>query len=357
MEFKRVLAVALVTVAVFALMPFDAVQASDSSVSPYESQLDEYAAPVYGEVCKATEITDATREFTVSYNVAQPTRLFNSEDALDSYAYNMVRNALTAVYLTEPMVPYIWDFPVSDVKVTAVSASVGITSGDDKTMSYALDRVTFSLSVPEWITADSMNELKQAINDIKIVGNNKSQQVVNIMEQLDKLAFEADGDGEISNIYDALVKKKTTSAGVSQAFIELCSFCGVPAITVAGENVFATNESKDFWNYVYLEGELDGGPGYAWYIVDPGYCNGTGIAGYSTPVEHEGRTYSMSSAHNVDLSAAGLSDLEVPQVNKDKYVQVGGPTFLEQHGEKLLLLALAIVLGVGMYYAIRTGNY
>lgn len=318
----------------------------DTELFTYKSQLDTNGRFVYNEVANATSIDGETRTFTVAFD---DNRLFNDTASAKAYADSTVQDALAAEYLTNPMVPYLWDYPV---KAVEVDSEITLKEGDKK---YIVKSVTFTLSVPEGMTADKMKKLNEALSNVTVTGNTDAEKVVSIMAYLNGMYFQKDEEGSISNIYNAMVDLKTTSAGVSQAFNQLCILNNIPAITVAGYNVLATNETKSFWNYVYLEGDIDGETKYSWYIVDPTYATTTGIAGYLTEVSFDNKVYSMSSAHNRDLTLSSANTLDVPQLAKDKYVQVGGPTFFEKYGETLVMAAIGAVVIVGMLYAVRTG--
>lgn len=326
----------------------------DSSQTPYLSQLDDNELLIYNSISKATSVESATKEFSVQFDSS---RLFSDVATAELYADGTVQNALSAGYLSNPSVPYLWDYPVKhvDTKVSVKMVKIIDVDTGVETTKYVVDSVSFSLTVPEGITADSINELNDAIKDIKVTGKTNADKVKSIMSTLDSLTYEEDKEGEISNIYDALVKKKTTSAGVSQAFTKLCKDNDIPAIIVAGDNLLAAKEAKNFWNYVYLEGDIEGETAYAWYLVDASYANSVGIAGYLTEVTYDGKTYSMLSAHNVDLTLSAENVLTVPLLAKEKYVPVGGPTFLEMYGEQVMLGLLAVILVVAFVYAIRTG--
>jgi len=322
-------------------------EADDTELFTYKSQLDVNGRLVYNEVANATTIDGESKTFTVTFNID---RLFDDTASAKAYANSTVQDALAAEYLTNPMVPYLWDYPV---KAVEVSSEIAIYEGKEK--KYIVESVTFTLSVPEGMTAEKMKKLNEALSKVNVTGNTDAEKVISIMAYLNGMYFQKDEEGTVSNIYNAVVELKTTSAGVSQAFNQLCILNNIPAITVAGDNVLATNESKSFWNYVYLEGDIDGETKYSWYIVDPTYATTTGIAGYLTEVVFDNKAYSMSSAHNRDLTLSSDNTLDVPQLAKNKYVQVGGPTFFEKYGEMLVMAAIGALVIVGMLYAVRTG--
>lgn len=342
---KTAVFVALAVIASAMLLPGMDADVSDSGVFTYYGLLDDNEKLVYKEVNEATSVEEETKSFKVDLN---KDRLFPDTDKAQAYADQVVRDALTALYLSNPMVPYIWDYPVVDM---AVNAEITVYLE-----SYVVSSVEFSLKVPEGITPDSMKELNDAIKNFSVSGSTDADKVKSIMSELDKVYFHKDEDGHISNIYSALVKKETTSAGVAQAFIVLCKLNNIPAITVSGFDLLASNnEVISFWNYVYLEGDIDGETMKSWYIVDPTYAVSTGIAGFLTEVSYDGKTYSMSSAHNEDLAITGDVSLKTPQLAKNKYVPVGGIPFFEVYGEAILIVAIGVVMIGSMFYAMRKG--
>ena len=344
---------AVAVLAVAFLVPAMGADA-DVGLFSYKSQLDENGLHVYKEVAGSETVTDETKGFVIEF---EESILFSEEEKAKKYANSTVQNALAAAYLSNPMVAYLWNYPVTEVSVDTTISKVTVTTETGEQTYYTAAKITFSLTVPEGITADSMKELDEAIKGYSIGGSSDADKVSDIMSQLDKLKFKQDEEGKISNIYDALVKKEATSAGIAQAFMQFCNLNNIPSIIVAGDNLKADKETKSFWNYVYLEGDHKGETYFAWYVVDPTYFVSAGICGYQTPVEYDGETYSMSALLNTNLNLSSENDLTVPQLTADKYVRPGGPSFLEQHGEKLVLAGIGVVLAVGMLYAVRKGIY
>jgi hypothetical protein len=348
MESRTAIIVAIVVMASAMMLPSMDADIVDSEIFTYYDQLDENSSLIFKEVNKATEIDGDTKIFAVELKMD---RLFDDTDSAKEYAEYEVRTALTALYFSNPMVPYIWDYPVKDVVVTP---EIGTVAVEEQT-SYIVRSVSFELSVPEGITSESMEELDKAIKDFKVSGSTDASKVKDIMETLDKVYFKEDEEGKISNIYSALVSRQTTSAGVSQAFTVLCKLNSIPVLTVSGDNILASDETLSFWNYVYLEGDVDGETKKSWYIVDSTYAVSTGIAGYLTEVSYDGKTYSMAAAHYADLAFKGEVPLTLPQLEKNSYVPVGGIPFLEQYGEMLLIAVIGVVIIGSMIYAVRKG--
>lgn len=348
MESKTAIIVALVFMASVMMLPAIDADALDSEIFTYYEHLDDNGKLVFKEVNKATSYDGDTKEFTI---VLEAKVLCKDTDEAKKYAEDVVRNALTALYLSNPLVPYIWDYPVKDVEVTH---EVGTVIVDDESF-YVVKSLTFSLTVPEGIDAEAIEKLNTALKDFSVSGSTDADKVKDIMSQLDRVNFKKDEEGKISNIYDVLVNKQGTSAGIAQAFTAICKQNNIPVLSISGSNILASNEDLSFWNYVYLEGDVDGETKKSWYIVDPTYAVDTGIAGYLTEVSYDGKTYSMSSALFTNLEFKGDVSLSLPQLEKNKYVPVGGIPFWEKYGEMIFIAVIGVVIVLSMIYAVRSG--
>ena len=342
--------VLLIVMAFAAVMsaPMLDAETADSEVFTYYDQLSDDEKSVYKEVYKATAVDETEKSFVIQLDGKT---LFDDEKQASEYADRTVNNALRSLYLSTAMVPYIWGYPATELTVEAATKVVTVQAGESREPYYVVDSVTFNLSVPEGITSTSMDDLNTAIAAISVTGGTPAEKVTSIMNNLNSISFKKDEEGQVSSIYDALVLKKTSSAGVAQAFMQLCKLSGIMSSVVSGTNVIATNEGTSYWNYVYLEGDIEGETKYAWYIVDCSYCNSVGIAGYMTGLEYDSQQVSMVAVHMAD------TDLSFPMLNKGKYVKVGGPGFFELYGEEILLIILAVILAGAMVYAVRTGNF
>ena len=356
MESKLSIFIAVAILAVAMFLPFTETDAGDSGMFSYSSQLDDNGLLVYNAVSKVNTVGDSSKEFIISFSDSTLYG-YDTEDKAKAYANRTVQDALSAVYLSNPMVAYLWDYPVKAVSVNVSVSQVKVTSESGETVFYKADKVTFILTVPEGITSESMKELDDAIKTYEFGSGSDAEKVSEMIKKLNKLKFKEDEEGKISNIYDALVKKECTSAGVAQAFARFCALNNIPSIIVAGDNLKANDEPKNFWNYVYLEGDQEGRTEYAWYVVDASYCADAGICGSRTTVDYDDSSYSISAILTVDLDLSSENDLRVPTVSSDKYKVPGGPSFLEEHGEKLIIAALGAVLVVGMLYAVKSGNF
>ena len=156
--------------AVAAVVPM-AESDADDAVFSYKSQLDDNGLLVYNEVAKATSIEDAKRSFTV---VFKDTTIFDEETKATSYAESTVQNALAAEYLTDPMIPYLWNYPVDPVEVEVDVKELFTTDGETY---YAAESVTFELQVPEGITEASMTELDDALKSFSTSKKNDYEKV------------------------------------------------------------------------------------------------------------------------------------------------------------------------------------
>ncbi len=353
MESKVAATIFVMFLAVAMAIPMMDTDAADSEVFRYYSELDGNGKAVYSAVSSLNTVTETEITFSVDFTDID-LRLFNDSADAKAYAVSTVKNALAAVYLSCPMVPYIWDYPVTGVEVESELGTSTIEGAE--TVYYEVVSVSFKLAVPEGITAESMKSLNDAIADVKVTGNTDSDKVISIISYLSGVRFLKDEEGKISNIYNALVDKKATSAGISQAFNKLCEDNGIKAISVAGNNEFAADEEISVWNNVNLKGDLDGETVMQWFIVDPLYCASYGITGYLTDVGKDNAYYSMSSAHYINLDKIGENDLPTPQLAKGKYVREGGLNFLELYGDKIMIAAIGVVTVAALVYALRAKN-
>lgn len=350
MDFKLGIFFVMAVLAVAMFLPMVDAEGEDPELFTYRSQLDENGMAVYREVSAATDIDGESMEFTIPF---EPTMLFIAEEAASEYADRTVQNALAAVYLSNPMIPYLWNYPVTKIAVDPIVAE----KGSEGTVYYEVDSVAFTLAVPEGITAESMKELEDALKKVSIKGDTDGKKVKSIMSYIDGLSYKKDEDGRISNIYDAVVNGKTTSAGAAQAFTQLCILNNIQSITVAGENITAKNEAVNFWNYVYLDDGHNKGSN-VWYIVDAFYNKSAGTAGSLTLIKYDGKSYSMGAALKTDLDLSSPNDLSAPDVIDKKYVPPEeGPTFWDEYGEMVLIAVIGAILVLGMLYAVKTGNF
>ncbi len=350
MEPKAGIVVVIMVLASLAVIPAALADAEDSDVFRYYSQLDANGQAVYNSVSSATSVADTTIHFDVGFE-EKDLCLFNESGDAESYAKAIVRDALATVYLSCPAVPYIWNYPVSGVAVDVHLETR--TVSESGSMYYAVTGVTFPLSVPDGITADSMKKLDDAVKTIKVTGNTDSEKVQSILSYLNRVVYQKDAEGTVSNMYGALVEKKSTSAGIAQAFNHLCAINGIKSVAVTGVSHLAKEETLNVWNEVYLKGDLDGKSVYQWFIVDPTYAVEMGIVGYMTDVAVDGITHSASAWYKVDLDVIGDNTLSSPEVAEGKYVREGGPSFIELYGEVILMTVIVVIVVAALLYAAK----
>ena len=162
MESRYGILIAVAILAFAVLLPMADADAGDSGYFSYKTQLDENGLLVYKEVANATTVNDPSKEFTVEFSNLMFYG-YETEEKAKAYANHTVQNALAAAYYSNPMVAYLWDYPVKQIEVNTTVEKVDVTSDTGTNTYYRAVKVTFTLTVPEGITSDSMKELDEAI--------------------------------------------------------------------------------------------------------------------------------------------------------------------------------------------------
>jgi len=347
--------IALFVLVSAALLPVCTFDAESTEAFTYKALLDDNATMVYNEVASISTFTDAEKDFSI---VLKNNRTFEDIESAQAYGDSAVQNALAAEYYSNPMMTYLWDLPVKGVNVTTEVGMVKVIDMEDgsEIISYFAKSVAFKLqnSSRVQVTEESMKALNQALSQLKVGGTTDADKVRSINSIVAGIAAVEDKDGEISNIYDAAVTKRTSSMGAAMLFTYLCQVNKVHCLTVAGDVVIsAIKETKGGWNYVYIDSET----GYQWFMVDSHFCSAAGISGQNVSITAGEETYTMMSAHNTDLNLKAQNYLTVPKLAVGQYVPPGGFSFLELYGGQVLMAIIGVVIIAGLYYAVRTGNY
>jgi len=354
MSSKLGVLIALFVMVSAVMLPVCVSDAENTEAFTYRSLLDDNAAIVYDQVASVSSFTDSEKEFTVTL---KNNRNFEDIRSAEEYGNSVVQNALAAQYYSNPMMTYLWDLPVRDVEVRTEVKTVTIIEEDETAItSYYAKSVSFNLQNCSrvGVTDESLKNLKDAIASYKVSGTSDADKVRSIISIVSGITAAEDKEGEISNIYDAAVTKRTSSMGASMLFLQLCQANKVHCLTVAGDiAVSSMKETKGGWNYVYIDSET----GYQWFIVDARHCASAGISGQNVSIVFNDETYTMMSSHNTDLDLKADNYLSVPKLAVGEYVPPGGFSFLELYGGEILMAVIGIVIILGLYYALRTGNY
>lgn len=341
------------------------VQATDSETTQpvgYYDQLDANGQSVYQEV--ATSIQDAQAEpknsmlFTI--RLYEPVLFTSTEDAR-TYALDMINSALAAVYYTDPMAVWLWDLPVTAVEVIVSTTTVQV--GD---VGYFMaDWVEFTLNVPVDMEDDSsteevnellnrMDELRSVVQGITVSGS-VAEKVRAIADNLLAVSDTDDEEGQVSNIYDALVTRSSSSAGIAAAFTQLCQQNGVTALTVKGtvyESFGADAGAIGYWNVVQ-DGENWYGADATWYTSED---RSPLLAGYTTETSAVAGGERFGSTHMADLDLSSTNTLVPIQISADGYAWPDESTFFDRYGTHVFAVVIVIVIAGTLLYAIRKGN-
>ena len=350
-----VLAVVFVILAV----PF-AAGGTDAAVGQsYNSQLDDNGIEVYDQLSKLAGCYSNTAQVSADFGKMV---LFDSEDEAKAYGERVAHDAMAAKYYSDPMIAHLWNIPVVSVPVDVSTAEVTVTAKQQADVYFIASSVSFQLAVPEEMKDDpstETNELAQKMDEVKSAVMKKdfdgqTQYLVrDVASYLKGIKDIDDEDGKVSNIYDALISKKSSSAGVAAAFTAICTFSGVDTITVKG-NVFDNDDepSTAYWNQVRI--------GDTWYAVDAvmknsGY-DGYMMAGFSSEVS-DGESVSLFSAtHVADLDMADENGLVAPQLSRDTFPYPDETPFLQKYGAHIMLLIIGLIIVFTLLHAVKHGN-
>ena len=334
------------------------MDASDAvGQSFYRSQLDSNGKAVFDSLDTLLGNYQNTVDVKVSFNL-DGSRLFADEETAEDAAIDIVKDALAAKYYSEPLIPHLWDLPVKD-PVIDVTVSTIIPVGSE-TRHYYVSDVTIGLSVPDDMKdgmATDVNEREQRVDSVKsavksiAVSGNNAEKAKQIASGLKTVKITDDGEGEVSNIYDALVSKSSSSAGVAAAFTSICMTNGVESVIVKGQLFVGEDSSVEYWNAV-----LDDG---SWYAVDVvSYNSGSSqcmMAGSATTVSEDG-SIRFSTTHVSDLDLSSANDLVAPSLSRDAYPYPDDTPFLEKYGSYILLAVIIVVISLAMIKAARSDN-
>lgn len=372
-------------IAVMAVPMVDGADSGTGSDGNYLSQLDQNGQQVYQTVSDrfGNEIEGMNPQDQLIIQVGFPfLSVFETPEAAETYALDVANSALTALYYTDAEAIWLWDLPIYAPPVSAEVVEVTLTSQEGSVVRYAAVSVTMTLTVPSDFAENPDTEGNEIINCIRAirearfeVSGDVSQKVKAIADRLRGIASvddvypvqqtgegddgTGDGSGEevvpsVSNVYDALVAGRSSSAGVAMAFTYLCQYNGVEAYTTAG--VFVESESEDgevpwFWNVVRMDDR--------WYACDVSIYDGDNrsplMAGTATAVSG-GAVSGFGAVHVTDLDLAADCSLHGIDVTTIGYQWPDDRTFLEIWGAYIILVLIVVVLAGVIFMAMRKGE-
>jgi len=355
MSQKAFSVLAVVCIAVVAL----GVAVADADASPsgtYKDQLDGNGRDVYSQLeSRFSELAeDPVAEAKFSFALKVPVILDPSDDA-DSYAESMVGDVLTAFYLTDPTPIWLWDLPTRDGVDVKISTTTG-TVGDDEYK--VLVSVSFSLSAPsEYGTPEQMKAAMKEVEEkiAEVGGETVQDKVRSINDILRGVKIESDSEGEVSNIHDALVDRRSSSAGVAAAFTALCAANGVDAMTVNGAVMKDVdgNTEEGFWNCIRYEG--------GWYAADA-TMNGSDhnnclLAGTTTKISFGAAAVRCGSTHAADVGFWDGVSLSAPALSSSGIEwPEDQPSFLDKYGVYIFGAVVAAIIVAALLRAVRVGD-
>lgn len=324
----------------------------------YGSQLDGNGTAVFD----ALETLRGNYQNTVTIDVPfdlEGSTIHDSSESAVIKAESVVADALAAKYYSEPLIPHLWDLPVSSPEVTVKVTSITL-SGNSGTYYYA-SSVSVVLTVPEDMMDDPsttdkneleqrMDQVKNAVKDVSATGSNTAEKVKSIVNGLSGIKTVDDEEGTVSNIYDALVEKKSSSIGISSAFTSCCMLKGIDAVSVRGQLYDGTESSVHHWNAVLCDG--------VWYGVDADlgkHSKSYIMAGSLTQLDAAGSTF--GGTHVADLDMSEENGLVAPGITRDAYQYPDDTPFFEKYGAYIILAAIILVICVAMFRATRDDGH
>ncbi len=345
-------AVLVLAVALFAPLISDDSDAAEQSF--YMSQLDENGCAVFNALGGLLGNYSNTAEVGVKFDRIT---LFEDEGSARAYAGSVVDDALAAKYYSEPLIPHLWDLPVSYPEVTVNISEA--TLSDDPVKYYIVTGVSIILSVPEDMQDDpntdgnelekKVNEVKEAVRSFSPSGGNDADKVKSIAGHLKSVRAAEDAEGEVSNIYDAVVTKRSSSAGVAAAFTYYCMANSIESVTVKGLVYDGSDSTVEYWNAVRTGG--------SWYAVDTmKYNQGNKaylMAGSATQVVTGESPERFSTTHVADLELSEPNGLNAPSLNRTEYPYPDDTPFLEKYGGWIILVLIIAIAAVFMVKAAK----
>ncbi len=324
----------LAIASVLALLSVAAVPVSgEASAAYYKDELDSDGQALYEvlEARFAEAMTDVPETLDIS---------FDSKVSDVDAVTELVNRVLAAYYLSDPSPIWLWDTPVTEVEVVTGEKNAGV---------YA---ITFTLSVPDAFKSDDGSAAKNAVKALeeKLVtfeGTDR-EKVSAINDRLRGISSKDDGEAEVSNVYDALVTGKSSSAGIAAAFTCLAVKNGLTAITVYGDVKTSGGSEKGYWNEVVDDGK--------WYAADSTWNSKTSknclLAGAFTQVTYGEISTGFGATHSADA----FRDLSAPGIEANGVEWPDERGFAEKYGIYVFGALVAIIVVWAMMHAVRAGD-
>lgn len=356
MRTKSVAAVAVISLMAMILVPF-CTESDADSVTDYTAQLDDNGLKIREQVMEMIDRGYKSPQNTIQVDVRfDSIVIFESTEAAMKYIEDTVKKVLFSIYYSEPMAVWLWDLPVSVPDISGVTQVVRITSSSDPGREqgyFSPEKASFTLSVPSSCIDDPAtegNELKDILDKVEAavfeVSGSVYSSVKAIADRLRSVKVVEDEEGTVSNVYDALVGKSSSDAGIASAFTLVARSNGLSALTVAGM-VGTDSQSEGYWNAVLADG--------AWYGCDATIYDGKDrsplMAGTQTVIVYDSSQERFGTVHT-----AGDGVLDPIKISVSGYDWPDDRGFFEKWGSQIAMAALVAIIVLTLLYAVRSGS-
>ncbi len=348
-------ALSLLSVFAVAAVLLAAAPPVSAESSEYRSQLDANGQALYATLDSVFEDAkgDPGRMVTVEFSMVPS--LYTDADEAEAYVLDTINAVLAAYYLTNPLPIWIWDYPVTGVTQTAWISSGSIDI--DGVTYYYCSSAGFELYAPDAYSDEEIPGVISAVESALVAYEGTDEEKVSSINSLLRgVTVGEDAEGTVSNVYDALVQKKSSSAGVAAAFTCLCEVSGVTAVTIKGDvltDVDAGKYADGYWNATLIGG--------AWYATDCTLNSSTSdnclMCGWATAVSFDGYSLTFGGTRAVDLDMACANGLSAPSVSSLEYGWSDEVSLWDQWGAYIVLAVIAIIIVAALVYAVRKGEF
>ncbi len=345
-----ILAVAFLTAV--ACVPAVSGDAADTD-SGYASQLDANGKQIYSEVVSAvtSALEDPSNTLTVAVKLSH-LAVFEAKEDATGYGIDIAKKALFAVYYSVPMAAWLWNLPVAVPESEAALELVKVTSDSspsDVRTCWTVSEVKMTMTVPDSIADNPDTEanelaaaLKKVKDAVKTYSGDGASKVKAMADDLRGIASKDDGEAEVSNLYNALVERKSSSAGIAAAFAYTAQSNGIDAAVAHG--IAGTGSDTGYWNVVRLNGN--------WYGADVSVYDGKDraplLAGSATKIGSDSAYERFGSTHVADEEPLGQISIV-----RDGYSWPDDRSFFEKWGSQAIIVVIVIVILAAIVYALK----
>lgn len=336
MSSKAVAPLAVVLLLVSASAVLVPSSEADASTAYYD-QLDSNGKALYEQIAGQADSTEDSLQ--ISFTLVNKDLTAAGGDP-DGYAKSMVTDVLWALYLSEPMLIWLWNLPVTTIEDPSTVKEGG----------YVVS-LSITLTAPSEFSG-KVSETMAALKDkLATYDGSDKDKISSINDRLRGMTFKDDDDGKISNIYNALVDGNTSTAGVAAAFTALSSHNGIKCITVKGQIItsLSGDTKTSYWNEICYESQ--------WYAADS-YSNddvskNVLLAGWTTTVTFGSSSERFEGSHKVDQILG--SSLMAPTIQAKGVEWPDESSFVEKYGSYIFVGAMIVILIIAMLVAKREG--